>query len=125
MKSSEPKKFRRAFMSRFAPLVASGSKRQTIRKAPARMPKAGDLFIGFEWEGRPYGKGVKQKILIKSPIIEVLPIIINIHGGVKLNGLFPDLSPFAKADGFEDWHDMRDWFNKTHGLPFEGILIRW
>ena len=31
----------------------------------------------------------------------------------------------AKADGFGSWEEMLDWFEKTHGLPFEGLLIRW
>ena len=31
----------------------------------------------------------------------------------------------AKADGFANAEEMVDWFEKQHGLPFEGWLIRW
>jgi hypothetical protein len=31
----------------------------------------------------------------------------------------------ALCDGFENWAEMRDWFEKNHGLPFEGVLIQW
>jgi len=31
----------------------------------------------------------------------------------------------ARLDGFKSAAAMFDWFEKTHGLPFEGLLIRW
>lgn len=36
-----------------------------------------------------------------------------------------NLDTFARLDGFADWHEMRDWFSKTHGLPFNGVMIEW
>jgi hypothetical protein len=30
---------------------------------------------------------------------------------------------FAVADGFSSFHEMADWFDITHGLPFVGVLI--
>jgi len=35
------------------------------------------------------------------------------------------LDIFAILDGFTDWAEMIKWFEDTHGLPFEGILIKW
>ncbi len=35
------------------------------------------------------------------------------------------LDAFAQNDGFEDFDCMKQWFNKTHGLPFTGDFIRW
>jgi hypothetical protein len=35
------------------------------------------------------------------------------------------LDAFAKSDGFSNWQEMVDWFQATHGLPFEGHLIMW
>jgi len=35
------------------------------------------------------------------------------------------LNHFAIADGFENWADMLSFFDKTYGLPFKGVLIRW
>jgi hypothetical protein len=32
---------------------------------------------------------------------------------------------FARADGFKSMAAMMDWFEKAHGLPFEGVLIKW
>lgn len=106
----------------FAEIVADGLKRQTIRKTPVRMPKVGDLFVGFQWEGAAYRS--QQKILIESPIIEILPIKIG-YTGIIIPKKNVCVNRFAELDGFESWDDMRDWFDRTHGLPFEGILIRW
>lgn len=32
---------------------------------------------------------------------------------------------FAEADGFPSFTDMANWFEDTHGLPFEGTVIYW
>lgn len=32
---------------------------------------------------------------------------------------------FAQRDGFSNWRAFLDFFEKTHGLPFKGVLIRW
>lgn len=31
----------------------------------------------------------------------------------------------AIADGFDEFFGMIDWFEDTHGLPFEGVLVKW
>ena len=31
----------------------------------------------------------------------------------------------AVDDGFDSFAEMLEWFEKTHGLPFEGQLIQW
>lgn len=36
-----------------------------------------------------------------------------------------DMEEIARADGFDDAAHMVGWFADTHGLPFEGILIKW
>lgn len=37
----------------------------------------------------------------------------------------PTDNEFAEADGFPSFMDMSAWFEKTHGLPFEGVVIYW
>ena len=32
---------------------------------------------------------------------------------------------FARADGFTDWNEMREWFKAEHGLPFDGVVLYW
>lgn len=32
---------------------------------------------------------------------------------------------FAVDDGFNTPQDLIEWFNFTHGLPFDGIVIYW
>lgn len=59
-----------------------------------------------------------------------------INWGVAVNGRWLPTSwgtqridveedQLARADGFASIDDMLDWFHKTHGLPFEGVLIEW
>ncbi len=119
------------FQPRFAALVEAGTKRQTVRPTPERMPFAGDKRSLRQWLGKPYRS--KQRELMQVTLKHVLPIKIHaefiVLGG---NSLFEDdasdlrcLNVFAKADGFTDWPEMRDWFDLTHGLPFTGILLEW
>jgi len=122
------------FQPRFAPLVKSGAKRQTIRPVPKRMPQIGDRESWREWTGRPYWS--LQQELAKVQIIAVETI--EIHGDIwgthhfavkgatalrqdwwGINGW----DGFAKADGFGSLRELFDWFKAEHGLPFFGIVI--
>ena len=33
------------------------------------------------------------------------------------------LNDFAREDGFTDWSEMRDWFDKMYGLPLIDMCI--
>jgi hypothetical protein len=35
------------------------------------------------------------------------------------------LNKFAIADGFNNWQELVEFFESTHGLPFTGVLIQW
>ena len=117
--------FVRLFQPRFADLVESGKKLQTIRKRPRRMPEVGDMIICRAWTGTPYRS--KQRDLCSAPITLVKDVQIDaadvVLDGEKLSDA--DLERFAQADGFSSSEDMLDWFSETHELPFEGILISW
>ena len=119
------------FQERFAPLVESGQKRQTVRrlgKPHHRPPRAGEELSLRTWSGKPYRS--KQRIL-RSPVTcaAVHPIFIGIcHGAFDVridHESVPDLDAFARADGFTCALEMREWFESTHGLPFGGRLITW
>lgn len=112
------------FQPCFADAVAEGTKCQTIRPVPKRMPGAGDKISLRCWTGAPYRS--KQRTLREAEITKVLPIEIRADG-IKLCGLdlYTPLDRFAQADGFRNWEVMRRWFACYHGLPFHGILICW
>ena len=115
--------FVRMFQPRFAPLVGSGKKRQTIRKTPKRMPKPGDVISCREWTGKAYRS--TQWEIWRAEITEVSRVLVS-RNGVTIEGRDSwDLNRFAVHDGFADWEDLTEWFENTHALPFEGILIKW
>lgn len=113
------------FQARFAPLVESGEKRQTIRamRKDGRDPKPGDtlyLYTGMRtkacWKfGEARCKSV-ERIQIR---------VANIAVGDRPGSTGSQCDAVAVADGFADFGEMLAWFEKTHGLPFEGLLIRW
>lgn len=116
------------FQPRFAPLVESGTKAQTIRKERKRPIKVGDMLSLREWTGKPYAS-VQRRLRPETPCIGVYPITITDHGvdcQCYMDVLTCDYSTaVARADGFDSFFFMWRWFYDTHGLPFTGILIRW
>lgn len=118
------------FQKQFADAVSNGAKTQTIR-APrkSRHARVGDpvqLYTGMRHPSC-------RKLCDPDPkVIEVQDIVIHRHQ-VAL-GRDPSsprivgddaLDHFARCDGFKNWGDLSDWFKSTHGLPFEGVLIKW
>lgn len=110
------------FQPKFAPLVESGVKKQTVRPWPKRMPKTGQAFSGREWTGKPYRSA--QRELVKGVITGVYRCDIT-ENSIAIDSYAENADAFAKADGFADFEEMKSWFRKTHGLPFEGIVIYW
>jgi hypothetical protein len=116
------------FMERFADQVASGEKRQTIRKPRKTQLKEGDevhLFTGMRTDHcRKLGVG---------RLIQVMPLIINAESVVDLTkkryprliSTIGECENFAELDGFPFWASFRDFFLAKYGLPFTGTLYRW
>ena len=112
------------FQKRFAPDVESQKKRQTIRTVRKHPIKEGDtlyLYTGMRQRGcRKLGE-----VMCKS--VEGVTIA---RGGllIRVNGKPLDslrANSLAEADGFDSVEEMIYWFEQTHGLPFEGVLIKW
>lgn len=115
------------FKPKFAPLVESGAKRQTIRatRADNRVPQPGDvtkLYTGL--------RTIKARLLLAAPVIDCEPVRIDfserslVLGGNRLR--LGTLEQFAKEDGFADAAELFDWFKETHGPDdFEGFCVRW
>lgn len=110
------------FKPQFAALVEAGTKCQTVRPWPKRTPKVGDQISLRTWTGLSYRS--KQRVL-REATIEAVDLVAISETGVKIEGKPEAEDAFARADGFKDFAEMRDWFSAQHGLPFVGILIQW
>lgn len=125
------------FKAEFADDVEDRIKLRSIRKRrkDGRDPKPGDrlhLYTGMRQKG--------CRKLGEADCMRVRPVEID-HMGVTLDGrrLYCGTAPafegsvnpdgydsdFARADGFSDFQEMKDWFDHQHGLPFSGLLIEW
>lgn len=118
----------KTFKPRFADLVESGSKLQTCRPTPRRMPKAGDKISLRQWTGLPYRS--KQRVLRESTVVGWRKMTIHPASSmINLDGYtlgFDEMLTFAQADGFADHWDMLAWFTEQYGSDkWEGIVIYW
>ena len=118
--------FVRMFKPQFAPLVEAGTKLQTVRPTPKRMPKPGDKISLRTWTNQPYRS--KQRVLMETTISAVTPFEIRSDYSMHVDGrelTSAERAAFAIADGFGSPTELYNWFDAAHGLPFEGIVIHW
>ncbi len=112
-----------SFRERFADLVETHAKRQTIRGVWKRPIKSGDtlyLYTGMRTK--------RCRKLRMASCLDVRPITLYAgHYVLTVGGYggFDTLNRFARDDGFDSWEEMREWFKAKYGLPFEGVLITW
>lgn len=93
----------RTFKPQFAPLVEAGTKLQTVRPVPKRMPEAGDQASLRAWTGRAYWSA--QRVLREVILSRVREVTIHATGQIELAGRYlttPEMEAFARADGFAD-----------------------
>lgn len=112
------------FSPEFSDLVASGKKKMTLRRK-SRI-KVGDkiqLYVGQRTKSC-------RKLLENDPTcIAVYNVVLNAFS-VELDGSVlasPDV--FAQKDGFPNYQEMLDWFEKKYGnkfsFPMEMTAIEW
>jgi hypothetical protein len=108
------------FSARFAGAVDRMEKRQTIRRKRKRSIQPGDVLNLYT------GLRTKKSRFLKGVGCESVDLVTILEDNVHCTAMMPGgLDAFARADGFGDWAEMRDWFKKLYGLPFEGVLIKW
>ena len=116
------------FKKRFSSAIETGEKRQTIRapRKDGRIPRPGDdlrLYTGMRTS--------QCQRLTDATCTAIASVLIVEHGSdwmIYLDGRKLSLAEqieFAKDDGFETWAEFLEFFNKVHGLPFAGLMIRW
>ena len=106
--------------------ILSGAKRQTIRAVRKNPIKEGGTLYMYWKQRSPECEKLGEAKCIKVREISICTDSYN----------FPDdqyslvdhpvhLNNFAIADGFNNWQELVKFFESTHGLPFEGVLIQW
>jgi hypothetical protein len=125
-----------SFKSEFVDLIDGGEKTRTIRGIrKAGNPEPGNvlqLYTGL--------RTANCEKIRDVTCTRVRPVIID-HMGIRLAGrqLYAGDAPayqggpdpesydgdFARADGFDNFVSMLEFFEKQYGLPFEGQLIEW
>lgn len=120
------------FQDRFAALVESGQKQQTIRAPRKRPIEVGDriyLYTGMRTQQcRKLGEGIVTSVeLIR---LDRRGCSVGSESPHPLRGAGVWLTEKAldrlgRADGFAGRATLLDWFDRVHGLPFTGVLIRW
>ena len=111
----------------FKDTILSGAKRQTIRAVRKNPIKEGETLYIW-WKQRSQNR----EKLGEATCTSIKHVFIN--NGVEIKKAGNDfaaflsgkqLEEFAIADGFNNWQELVEFFETTHGLPFTGVLIEW
>ena len=115
------------FQKQFADAVERGEKRQTIRapRKDGRHAKVGDNLQLYTGMRTKQCRKLRDAICHDECPIRIEKDQIWTFQPQELHYQPRVLEAYAKADGFDSWETMRDWFEAQHGLPFSGVLIRW
>ena len=110
----------------FRDKILDGSKRQTIRGIRKRAIAAGDKLFLYWKQQSP--KDCEK--LGKATCTKAIPVRIERSRAVLTYPEVCDyeivhLDKFAQDDGFDNWQQLIEFFEDTHGLPFTGVLIEW
>jgi hypothetical protein len=110
------------FSERFAPLVESRSKCQTIRQTCRAIP--GDSIQLYTGQRTKACRKLSEvdPICTSTRIVKIALLWADIDGEI-LEGV--SLGEFAAADGFSSYDEMCKWFESHYGLPFIGCLTKW
>jgi hypothetical protein len=113
------------FKQQFVLLIETGAKQQTIRSPRKRHTQPGEamqLYTGMRTKAC-------RKLVTPDPLcISVEPLLMHDTLGIKLDDHWltkEALTQLALADGFAAWDECLRFFSAVHGLPFEGVLIKW
>jgi len=113
------------FQKRFVEPIKAGTKRQTIRPKRKRPIKEGEELSLRYWEDKAYRSPQIEFFQAKSlGTLAIEVFTSNVFIGATKDPVV-DLDAFARADGFENWHYMREFFGNFYGWPFYGCLILW
>lgn len=111
------------FSPRFAPLVESGAKTQTIRRtARATVGKRIQLYVGQRTPDC-------RKLVDPDPVCILCQYVALRPDSITVGNVADhprDFDAFARLDGFEGYDDMLGWFERMYGSRyFVGYLTRW
>lgn len=116
-----------SFQRRFADLIVSGQKQQTIRAHRTRHVRPGEdmqLYVGMRTKHCRKVADVVcesvENILIKVPAVGDCLVTDDCARAAPVS------AAFAKADGFVDAADFSNFWRSVHGVgEFAGVLICW
>ena len=113
-----------SFKKQFAEAVELGIKRQTIRAArkDCRNPRPGQTLYLYTGMRTKYCRKLGEAICISSE-----QIYIDEQFDISLTRELAETEEnnIIVMDGFTERHKFFEFFQKVHGLPFNGFLIKW
>lgn len=108
------------FSPEFVDKILSGEKTQTIRRS--LRCEIGDELQLYTGQRTKSCRFIAKAICTDTDYCAIRPEYITFGDADK----HPSADDFARVDGFKDYKDMHDWFEKKYESPtFIGYVIKW
>ncbi|WP_035238125.1 hypothetical protein [Desulfobacter vibrioformis] len=113
------------YKKQFAGKVESGEKRQTIRarRKDGKDPRPGQTLYHFYGLRTKYCRKLREDVCKSTEAITIEGRHNVVVGTITLS--LAAETNLANADGFYTSIEFFDFFEKTHGFPFHGLIIKW
>jgi hypothetical protein len=108
----------------FREQILSGAKCQTIRAVRKDPIKVGETLYLWWKQRSPQREKLGEATCVKTYDVEIHREYLITHQDNRWQTI-QYLNSFAKDDGFNNWQELVEFFENTHGLPFKGVLIKW
>jgi len=113
------------FKKVFKNKIVTGAKRSTIRafRKDGRDPCPGQTLFLYTGMRTKSCEKLGQEICRRTRPIRIQADGVIQAGGKPMSAR--ERLALFRVDGFDSPADFFDFFETTHGLPFEGVLIEW
>ena len=110
----------------FKDKIISGAKRQTIRTVRKNPIKERDkLYLYWKQQSPKDCEKLGEATCAKAIPVRIEKAKAVLTYPEVCNYEIVHLDKFAQDDGFDNWQQLIEYFEKNYGLPFEGVLIQW
>ncbi len=114
------------FKKTFVEPILDGTKAHTIRFSKRQIRKGQLLYCQTGSRFAPSRFAVLPAMRVRKILLSRDTVMICDEEGPEFT--VPPLHKFARADGFQNWVDLREWFDSVYGTDrgvMEGQLVQW
>jgi len=114
------------FKHYFVDKILDGSKTHTMRFGARQIRQGQLLYCQYGQRFKPTRFAVLPAMRVRKVTLTRETVMVWNEDGMSFT--VPPLDQFSRADGFQDWDDLKNWFDQVYGFDrteLQGQLVQW